>query len=120
MKKLFFPIIIALFASCNGNSSTDFTEVGYFKDANKFRVFTYYVSDTNWLDIYTHAEQLMHTHGAPTAAYYYTDRSLVKNISSLSTFADAIDHAYVPGCVFSYWKKPNKEVLSYRFPQQNF
>lgn len=120
MKLLLLPVIIALIAACSGGSSTSFTQVGYFKDSNKFRVFTYHVSDTNWFEIYKHASELMHTQGAPTAAYYYTDRNLVKNISSLNSFGDAIDHAYNPGCVFSYWKKPNGEVVSYLFPQHNF
>ena len=102
-----------------------FDQIGYFKGesefgSDKFRLFTFYVSDTNWYAIKTHGDKLMHTKGSPTVAFYYTDRNLIKDITSVKNFTEALRHGYVPGCVAKYWKNPKGKVVFEKFPIEDF
>ncbi len=90
-------------------------QTGYFK-ADRFRVFTFYVSDTSWTKIQDLGDGLMHTDGRPTVAYFYTNRNLAKDITSQTDFMTALKTAYVPGCVALYWKSPSGKVIFKKFP----
>lgn len=110
-------IVISIISTPGKNSSSvTFTEVGYYTAPNKFRVHTFYVSDTNFTKIKKHGDQLFRTEGCATVAFYYTDRNLCYNMTQATGFQNALEIGYQKGCIAEYFNNWNGEVRFTKFP----
>ena len=95
-------------------------QFAYYKSPKRFRVFIFYVNDTNWVKIRAIGDGLMHSEGRPTVAFFYTKRNLLSQISNVNSFYDALRFGYSDGCVAEYWKQPKGDVVFKKFPKEDF
>ena len=92
-------------------------QFAYYRSPKRFRVFIYYVNDTNWTKIREIGDDLMYTDGRATVAYFYIDRNLLTQISNVNSFYDALRFGFREGCIAKYWKEPAGDVVFEKFPK---
>jgi hypothetical protein len=113
MKNLLF-IFLLFISSCT--SEPEFaTKVGYFKDANKGRAFTYILPDKyTTTQISAHAKKQMHTPGKMTTVFYYSssDKALDPTQYKTSLY-EVIKTLSTSGYKFRVDKTPDGEVTLY-------
>jgi hypothetical protein len=110
-------IIISIIASPDKDEySITFQEIGYYTAPNHFRVYTFYVSDTNFSEIRKHGDQLFRSEDCATVAFYYTDRDLCRNMLQATDFYNALKIGYQKGCIAEYFNDRKGEVRFTHFP----
>ena len=128
MKHSVFIILVsfALFG-CGESTPSNFEQVGYFKNDNKLRYFTYQVADAGnstteniskelLASITQHGSRQMHTEGKVTAAFYYIKPNQAPNISNLAAQA-ANDMAHQRSPVVAIWQMPNGQTNVIQNPE---
>jgi len=68
-----------MFTSCG---SSDFEQVDYYKNSRKTRIFLIQTNLTDSMELLNYGENLTHTDGASTEAYFYQSKEDIYPISS--------------------------------------
>jgi hypothetical protein len=139
MKKTLFTtlLIISLFLnfSCGKTTKTkekskdklSFEQIGYFKNDNKLRYFTFWINSNNQInpssiseksynEIKEHGSKQTNTSGKITASFYYLDKEQTPDITMLSA-QDANDLAHKKKPIVAVWKMPNGQINLIKNPE---
>lgn len=115
---LCFSCILFL-SACSTNS--DFEQIEYYKNDNKWRVFVYIAPNATIEQIKEHARKQMYTPGRTTDVYYYRQRPDITPYA-VTTASDPIQAqrlATRPGCILRYQKGPNKSEYFSETPYED-
>lgn len=139
MKKsiLSFLVLFSLILvfSCGENSSSvknskdnlTFEQIGYFKNSNKLRYFTFYVKSDSLInpnsinqnvfdEIEKHGSKQTNTSGEITASFYYLNKEQTPDITLLSA-QEANDLAHNKKPIAAVWIMPNGQINFIKNPE---
>lgn len=101
---------IVFLSACSSDS--DFEQIEYYKNKEKWRVFVYIAPNATTDQMKEHAQKQMYTPGKTTDVYYYRSNPGITpySITNASNAIEAQKLASRPGCVLRYQKAPGGEV----------
>jgi hypothetical protein len=93
---------------CGGGSFPDHAQVGYFKDSQRNRAFTFNCSECNESLMREHANQQPHTVGQITYVAFYGGSA--PDITGSSNYYKATDIASSSGPLLEFMKNPSGKL----------